>query len=167
MNAKDKEKQNLARTIVSFTKGDPIVIDPKSYEKKSESKNKETETNQTERDVEKLSAGIVEFMADSAANSFAEIIDVIPEELTVIILDILNEADSEMFVSLLQSVFSIAGMDYAAEQLELMEYCYEYDDCAYYYFEDEFIDNDAVEAYFTEQLFKDLLQDEHGNGKRR
>jgi hypothetical protein len=101
------------------------------------------------------------------SHSFAEIIDVIPEELTVVILDLLNEADSEMFVRLLQAVFSIAGMDYAAEQLELMEYCYEYDDCAYYYFEDEFIDNDAIEAYFTAQLFRDLLQDEHGNGKRR
>ena len=167
MNVKDKEKLKLAGTIVSFAKGDPIVIDPEEYEKKFGNKKKEVETEQTETDAEKLSVGIVEFLAESAANSFAEILQVIPEDMAEVILDLLNKADSEMFVTLLQTVFSLAGMEYAAEQLELIEYCYEYDDCAYFYFEDEFIDNDAVEAYFTEQLFKDLLQDEHGNGKRR
>ena len=182
MTAKDKKELNIAGTIVGFMRGDTIVIDPEEYRKKAAIRNKEfyesakdedekpesqtMEKDQEGSDAEKLSNSIVEFLAESAANSFAEIMDVIPDDLREIILDLLNQADSEMFVSLLQAVFSIAGMDYAAEQLELMKYCYEYDDCAYYYFEDEFIDNDATESYFTEQLFRDLLQEEHC-GKQR
>ena len=123
MNAKDKEKLKLAGTIVSFAKGDPVVIDPEEYKKEFGNKKKEVETEQTETDAEKLSVGIIEFLAESAANRFAEILDVIPEDMAEVILDLLNKADSEMFVTLLQTVFSLAGMEYAAEQLELIEYC--------------------------------------------
>ena len=182
MTAKDKKELNVAGTIVGFMRGDTIVIDPDEFRKRAAIRNKEfyesakdedkkpesqtMEKDQEGSDAEKLSNGIVEFLAESAANSFAEIMDVIPDDLGEIILDLLNQADSEMFVNLLQAIFSIAGMEYAAEQLELMKYCYEYDDFAYCCFEDEFIDNDATEEYFTAQLFKDLLQEEH-DGKRR
>ena len=58
MNAKDKEKLKLAGTIVSFAKGDPIVIDPEEYKNEFGNKKKEVETEQTETDAEKLSVGI-------------------------------------------------------------------------------------------------------------
>ena len=127
----------------------------------------EAETGRPERNAEELSAGIAEFLADSAANSLAEIIEVITDDLAEVIIDLLDQVDPEMFVRMLQAVFSMAGMEHAADQLELLKLCSEYDENAYCCFQDEFMDNDSTEPYFTEQLFRNLLPDEDGDGKRR
>ena len=41
MNAKDKEKLDVAGTIVGFMKGDTIVIDPDEFRRRADIKNKE------------------------------------------------------------------------------------------------------------------------------
>ena len=41
MSAKDKEKLNMAGTIVSLLKGDTIVIDPDEFRRRADIKNKE------------------------------------------------------------------------------------------------------------------------------
>ena len=51
MNAKDKEKLNMAGTIVSLLKGDTIVIDPDEFRKRADIKNKEF--YEVEKDTER------------------------------------------------------------------------------------------------------------------
>ena len=56
MNAKDKEKLDVAGTIVGFMKGDTIVIDPDEFRRRADIKNKEF--YEVEKDMQRCSAAI-------------------------------------------------------------------------------------------------------------
>ena len=144
MNSKDKEKLKMCAATMSILPSETIIIDPEDYS----------------NDAEDLSAYIAEFLADSAANSFKEAMSNLSEEKAAAISGHISYADSESLVKILQTIFIMADMKYAARQLDLLEFCYSYDESAYYYFEDEFYNNEAVEPYFTVQFFKILSQDD-------
>ena len=63
MNAKDKEKLDVAGTIVGFMKGDTIVIDPDEFRRRADIKNKEfyeveKDTERKEEKMQRCSAAI-------------------------------------------------------------------------------------------------------------
>ena len=62
MSAKDKEKLNMAGTIVSLLKGDTIVIDPDEFRRRADIKNKEfyEVEKDTERKEEKKVPGLTD-----------------------------------------------------------------------------------------------------------
>ena len=133
----------MCAATMSILPAETIIIDPEDYS----------------NDAEDLSAYIAEFLADSAANSFKEAMSNLPDEKADDIAGLISYADSESLVKILQTIFIMADMRYAAKQLDLLEFCYSYDESAYYYFEDEFYDNEVLEPYFAVKFLKILGQD--------
>ena len=133
----------MCAATMSILPSETIIIDPEDYS----------------NDAEDLSAYIAEFLADSAANSFKEVMNNLSEEKAAAIAGLISYADSESLVKILQTIFIMADMRYAAKQLDLLEFCYSYDESAYYYFEDEFYDNEVLEPYFAVKFLKILGQD--------
>jgi len=138
MNAKDKEKLNMAGTIVSLLKGDTIVIDPDEFRRRADIKNKEfyeveKDTGCKEEkkvpgltDAEMLCCDIAIHIAHKTAARFEDMADGMEMSTLKQIVRRIEDADPESVVPMLQAMFLARGMVDIAEDLDMLELCSKY-----------------------------------------
>ena len=143
MNAKAKEKLDVAGTIVSFMKGDTIVIDPDEFRRRADIKNKEF--YEVEKDTAHKTAARFEDLADGMAIS----------TLKQIVRRI-EDAEPESVAPMLQTMFLARGMVDIAEDLDMLELCSKYDEDTFFVFYDILFDMDIFEWFSIENMFDDF-----------
>ena len=162
MNAKDKEKLKLAGTIVSFMNSDPIIIDPEEFRKRADIKNKEF--YEVEKDVkaedeidesETLSCDIIIRIADKTAERFEDMADGMEMSTLKQLVRRIEDAEPETVAPMLQTMFLARGMVDAAEDLDMLELCFKYDEDTYYLFYDILFDSDIFDWFSIENMFDD------------
>jgi hypothetical protein len=69
-------------------------------------------------------------------------------------------SDYKTAVRMLQALFLAKGMVHAAEELDILDNCEEYDSDAYFIFVDSLFDTDIFDWYSIENLFDEFRKDE-------
>ena len=140
MNAKDKEKLDVAGTIVGFMKGDTIVIDPDEFRRRADIKN----------------CDIAIHIAHKTAARFEDMADGMEMSTLKQIVRRIEDADPESVVPMLQAMFFARGMVDIAEDLDMLELCSKYDEDTYFVFFDILFDTDIFEWFSIENMFDDF-----------
>ena len=168
MNAKDKEKLNMAGTIVSLLKGDTIVIDPDEFRRRADIKNKEfyevekdtgcKEEKKVPRltDAEMLCCDIAIHIAHKTAARFEDMADGMEMSTLKQIVRRIEEAEPETIAPMLQTMFLARGMVDAAKDLDILELCFRYDEDTYYLSYDILFDTDIFDWLSIENMFDDF-----------
>lgn len=132
-----KEKLRLMNAIAEKLKGEVVVIDHEG----------ETET---------LSLDIINRIAEKTAESFEEMADGMEMATLKQLVSRLVSADMESVVPMLQSMFLAIGMADAADELDMLELCFRYDEETYFIFYDILFDTDIFDWFSIECLFDDF-----------
>ena len=168
MSAKDKEKLNMAGTIVSLLKGDTIVIDPDEFRKRADIKNKEfyevekdTERKEGKKapgltDAEMLCCDIAIHIAHKTAARFEDLADGMAISTLKQIVRRIEDAKPESVAPMLQTMFLARGMVDIAEDLDMLELCSKYDEDTFFVFYDILFDTDIFEWFSIENMFDDF-----------
>ena len=132
-----KEKLRLMNAIAEKLKGEVVVIDH-------------------ERETETLALDIINRIAEKTAESFEEMADGMEMATLKQLVSRLLSADMESVVPMLQSMFLARGMADAADELDMLELCFRYDEETYFIFYDILFDTDIFDWFSIECLFDDF-----------
>lgn len=100
--------------------------------------------------IDDMSIQITGYLADLTSERFAEMADGMDADTIKQIIRRLNGADHETGVRMLQAMFLIRGMEYAAEDLDILSIIEDFDEGVYDFFIDDLIDTDFFEWFLTE-----------------
>ena len=139
-----KEKLRLMNVIAGKLKGEVVIIEPEG----------ETET---------LTFDIINHIAEKTAESFEEMADGMEMATLKQIVKRIGSADLEAVVPMLQAMFLARGMEDAADELDLLELCFRYDEETYFIFYDILFDTDIFDWFSIECLFDDF----HSEGESK
>ena len=103
--------------------------------------------------VEELSCRVAGHLAFMAAERFEPIADEMGMEAAKKFVTRIEISDYKTAVRMLQAMFLAKGMVHAAEELDIMDHCEEYDNDAYFIFMDSLFDTDIFDWYSIENLF--------------
>lgn len=167
-----KEKLRLMNVIAGKLKGEVVVIDPESFRKEANIKNKEFYEVEKDAkpkyeidvtgltDAEILSSDIIIHIAEKTAERFEDMADTM--EITTLkhLVRRLGSADLESVVPMLQTMFLARGMVDIAEDLDMLELCFRYDEDTYYLFYDILFDTDIFDWFSIENMFDDFQNED-------
>lgn len=167
MNAKDKEKKTIMNAFLGG-EADILVVDPIRYRQMADIKNKEF--YEVEKDIkakdeidtagpdesETLSCEIIIHIADKTAKRFEEMADGMEMSTLKQIVRRIEESEPEAIAPMLQTMFLARGMVDAAEDLDILELCFRYDEDTYYLFYDILFDTDIFDWFSIENMFDDF-----------
>ena len=107
----------------------------------------------------KLAYRIASCIAEVTAERFAEAVsDMEPEAIEEIMMRLQN-ADSEALVGMLQVLFIAKGMKYAAEDLDILIECDEFEDISYFLFQDELADTKEFEWFRLKCMLENQIHE--------
>ena len=132
-----KEKLRLMNVIAGKLKDEVVVLEPEG----------ETET---------LTSDIINHIAEKTAESFEEMADGMEIDTLKQIVRRIGSADLEAVVPMLQTMFLARGMEDAADELDMLELCFRYDEETYFIFYDILFDTDIFDWFSIECLFDDF-----------
>ena len=167
MNAKDKEKKAIVNAFLG-KEADILVVDPIRYRQLADIKNKEFHEVEKEikaKDIidevgpdesETLSCEIIIHIADKTAERFEKMADGMEMSTIKQIARRIEEAEPETIAPMLQTMFLARGMVDAAEDLDILELCFRYDEDTYYLFYDILFDTDIFDWLSIENMFDDF-----------
>ena len=164
MNEQEKkeEKLRMIKALTGGLKSEVIVIDPEEFRKRADIKNKEF--YEVEKDVkgkdeidesETLSCDIIIRIADRTASRFEDMADGMEMSTLKQIVRRIEDAEPETVAPMLQTMFLARGMVDAAEDLDILELCFKYDEDTYYLFYDILFDSDIFDWFSIENMFDD------------
>ena len=108
--------------------------------------------------VEELTGLIISQLVYSAYRSFDEMIDGLAIATIKDILCRMNHSSNDLAVRMLQSMFLITGNVSAAEELDIIGICAEFDDSAYDLFIDELFQTDLFDWFLVEKCLEDAYE---------
>ena len=159
-----KEKLRLMNVIAGKLKGEVVVIDPESFRKEANIKNKEF--YEVEKDAKPKYeidvSDIIIHIAEKTAERFEDMADTM--EITTLkqLVRRLGSADLESVVPMLQTMFLAKGMVDAADELDILELCFRYDEEAYFLFYDVLFDTDIFDWFSIECLIDGVHIEDDG-----
>ena len=107
-------------------------------------------------DSETLSCDIIIHIADKTAERFEDMADGMEMTTLKQIVRKIEEAEPEVIVPMLQTMFLARGMVDAAKDLDMLELCCRYDEDTYYLFYDILFDMDIFDWFSIENMFDDF-----------
>ena len=143
------------------TKKEKTEEEKKIVEELKEAIEKEEETAEEDEltPVEELSCRVAGHLAFMAAERFEPIADEMGMEAAKKIVMRIEISDYKTAVRMLQALFLAKGMVHAAEDLDILDNCEEYDSDAYFIFVDSLFDTDIFDWYSIENLFDEFRKD--------
>ena len=135
----------------------------KAEEEKEEDKEKENEDLfifDELKPEEELSFGIAAHLSAMVAERFEPIAEAIGMEATKKLVVRIENTDPATAVNMLQAMFLSNGMVHAAEELDILDYCSEYDVDVYNDFIDCLFDTDIFDWYSIESLFDEFRKED-------
>jgi hypothetical protein len=169
-----KEKLRLMNVIAGKLKSEVVVIDLDIFRKEANIKNKEFYEVEKDAkpkyeidvtgltDAEILSSDIIIHIAEKTAERFEDMADTM--EITTLkhLVRRLGSADLESVVPMLQTMFLAKGMVDAADELDILELCFRYDEEAYFLFYDVLFDTDIFDWFSIECLIDGVHIEDDG-----
>ena len=110
--------------------------------------------------AEKLAYNIADHLAEVTAERFSEMIDGLDMDIAKQIVRRLQASDAEALVGMLQEMFLIKGMAHAAEELDLLKECEEYEESIYWRFQDTLSDQDVFEWFRINSMIENCGDEE-------
>lgn len=108
----------------------------------------------------KLAYNIADHLAEVTAERFSEMIDGLDMDIAKQIVRRLQASDAEALVGMLQEMFLIKGMAHAAEELDLLKECEEYEESIYWRFQDTLSDQDVFEWFRINSMIENCGDEE-------
>ena len=127
---------------------------------KNQQKEDDIETSDELSPAGKLAYNIADCLAEATAERFSEMIDGVDMDTAKQIVRRLQASDAEALVGMLQEMFLIKGMVHAAEELDLLEECEEYEESIYWRFQDTLSDQDVFEWFRINSLIENCGDEE-------
>ena len=107
----------------------------------------------------RLAYNIADHLAEVTAERFSSMIDGLEMDIARQIVRRLQASDAEALVGMLQEMFLIKGMIYAAEELDLLKECEKYEESIYWRFQDILSEQDVYEWFRIECMIENGYDD--------
>ena len=104
--------------------------------------------------VEDMSIQIAGYLSDLTSERFAAMVDGMEVDTIKQIVGRLNGAGHEEAVRMMQAMFLISGMEYAAEDLDILSFIEDFDECVYDFFIDDIFSTDFFDWFLTEMCLE-------------
>ena len=108
----------------------------------------------------RLAYNIADHLAEVTAERFSDMIDGMDMEIAKQIVRRLQAADAEALVGMLQEMFLVKGMVHAAEELDLLSECEEYEESIYWRFQDMISDQEVFEWFRIECMIENCSNED-------
>ena len=106
-------------------------------------------------EAEKLAGEIAVRIAFDASDNFMAATEGMKLKTVQAIVKDLEEAEPESMIAILKALFLASNMEAAVKELELLDLCSTYDEYSYDFFQDAFLDTDAIDWYCVENWLPD------------
>lgn len=127
---------------------------------KNQQKEDDIETFDELSPAGKLAYNIADRLAEATAERFSEMIDGVDMDTAKQIVRRLQASDAEALVGMLQEMFLIKGMVHAAEELDLLKECEEYEESIYWRFQGTLSDQDVFEWFRINSMIENCGDEE-------
>ena len=108
----------------------------------------------------RLAYNIADHLAEVTAERFSEMIDGMEMDIAKQIVRRLQASDAEALVGMLQEMFLVKGMVHAAEDLDILSECEEYEESIYWHFQDILSDQEVFEWFRIECMIDNCSRDD-------
>lgn len=104
--------------------------------------------------VEDMSIQIAGYLSELTSERFAAMVDGMEVDTIKQIVGRLNGAGHEEAVRMMQAMFLISGMEYAAEDLDILSFIEDFDECVYDFFINDIFSTDFFDWFLTEMCLE-------------
>lgn len=108
--------------------------------------------------VEDLAWTIGGFLADRTAERFSEMVNGKEIALIKCIVHRLEHSRPKEAVKMIQMMFMVSGMEHAAEDLDILEYCHKQTDCSYDFFIDDLFQTDVFDWFLVDNWIDEGIE---------
>lgn len=109
----------------------------------------------------RLAYNIADHLAEVTADRFSEMIDGMEMDIAKQIVRRLQVSDAEALVGMLQEMFLVKGMVHAAEELDILRQCEEFEDSIYWRFQDMLADQEVFTYFRVKCMIENCGEDEY------
>ena len=107
-----------------------------------------------------LAYNIADHLAEVTAERFSEMIDGMDMDIAMQIVRRLQASDAESMVGMLQEMFLVKGMVHAAEELDLLRECEEYEESVYWRFLDVLSDREVFAFFRVKNMIENCSNED-------
>ena len=107
-----------------------------------------------------LAYNIADHLAEVTAERFSEMIDGMDMDIAMQIVRRLQASDAESMVGMLQEMFLVKGMVHAAEELDLLRECEEYEESVYWRFLDVLSDREVFAFFRVKNMIENCSEED-------
>lgn len=107
-----------------------------------------------------LAYNIADRLAEVTAERFSEMIDGMDMDIAMQIVRRLQASDAESMVGMLQEMFLVKGMVHAAEELDLLRECEEYEESVYWRFLDVLSDCEVFAFFRVKNMIENCSKED-------
>ena len=107
----------------------------------------------------RLAYNIADHLAEVTAERFSDMIDGMDMDIVRQIIRRLQASDAEALVGMLQEMFLIKGMVHAAEELDILRACEEFEESIYWLFQDIMSDQEVFTYFRVKNMIEKCGED--------